>query len=568
MTGGTTKGGTIITLYGKGFHEFEGKRTPQFARCRFTDGRDVDDTIAIFLSGAELRCATPSKPDTATHELFVSLNGADFDPTPFSFGFYSMEPQRSRRVSFRVIKSVGEVAVGSRARETFASRLASDLASALRETDGRNVTAARVQVVRIVADGTDAINVVVEILPASSAQLPTPLLLAVLLVDLAEEAASLLYATGRLASSLIDPAIVPVVRTGFVVAPVFHSLSVQGGPLQGGTIVDLQGAALDAFNSDRPDLVRCRWGEESSGLVTPTYFSSSLIRCRTTPVASVGTVRLYVSLNGIAPFEDTGLDFYFYQDLTQNAIESLSPSGGPNDGGTLVTVYARGLDALGTYKPPATGAARCRWGEWSEQDAMGTVYRETTALLITTDLLVCPTPPRGTAEVDVISIGINGQQFVRTQLQLIYYQQPGAMVLLSGRLRGPSSGGTRWVMREAEDWRGTLTGFAHTTAKLRYCRWGLQDTTVAEVVDESSSYNASTTIVCSSAPKGLDFAGDVSVSISLNGRDWSPTQLTFRYFRQPRITAYSPHGGPVMCTESAVEGTSGDSVGEVWDTAR
>ena len=45
-----TPGGTVITLYGKGFHEFEGKRTPQFARCRFTDGRHTDDTTAIFLS--------------------------------------------------------------------------------------------------------------------------------------------------------------------------------------------------------------------------------------------------------------------------------------------------------------------------------------------------------------------------------------------------------------------------------------------------------------------------------------------------------------------------------------
>lgn len=29
VTGGSTRGGTIITLFGRGFHEFEGKRTPQ-----------------------------------------------------------------------------------------------------------------------------------------------------------------------------------------------------------------------------------------------------------------------------------------------------------------------------------------------------------------------------------------------------------------------------------------------------------------------------------------------------------------------------------------------------------
>ena len=57
VTGGNTRGGTLVTLYGKGFHEFEGKRCieelacsenpipPKFARCRWTDGLTLDELL-------------------------------------------------------------------------------------------------------------------------------------------------------------------------------------------------------------------------------------------------------------------------------------------------------------------------------------------------------------------------------------------------------------------------------------------------------------------------------------------------------------------------------------------
>lgn len=42
----------------------------------------------------------------------------------------------------------------------------------------------------------------------------------------------------------------------------------------------------------------------------------------------------------------------------------------------MVTIFAEGLDALGTYRPPATGDAKCRWGEWNAfTDPPDTVYR-------------------------------------------------------------------------------------------------------------------------------------------------------------------------------------------------
>ena len=567
VTGGTTNGGTVITLYGRGFHEFEGKRTPQFAKCRFADGRTSDDTTAIYLSGSQLRCATPSKPDTATHELLVSLNGADFDPTPFSFGFYSLEPQRSRRVTFRLGIGAETVPVGSPARVSFERQLRDDLASGLTLAAGRNVTTERIEVVRVVADGAGAVSVVVEVLPVASARLPTVLLVATILGELIVDPGSVLYdVSARPVSARLDPSTTPVVRTGFVIATVFHQLSVQGGPRAGGTVVHLEGAALNAFNYDHPNLVRCRWGESASGLVNATFFSSTRITCVTTPAAALGAYRLYVSLNGIAPFEDTGLDFTYYDDPNDESIKLLTPSAGPTTGGTAVTIYATGLDALGTYKPPASGAARCRWGVWDDSDSLGSqggavasaaaLMRETAATLVSPDRLVCATLPRAGANFETVSIAINGQQFVRTQLALRYYAQPGGMVLEAGRLRGPSSGGTQWRMREAESWRGALELAGGGT---RYCRWGDEGVTVAEDA-AGGSYNASTTIVCASASKGEDFAGTVQVYVSLNGVDFADTSLTFTYYRKPRISSYTPHGGPVACTESAVNGHDGSLV--------
>lgn len=44
--------------------------------------------------------------------------------------------------------------------------------------------------------------------------------------------------------------------------------------------------------------------------------------------------------------------------------------------------------------------------------------------------------------------------------------------------------------------------------------------------------------------------------------------MVFTYYRQPRISSYTPHGGPVACTQSAVEGTTGLPVGDMWDNTQ
>lgn len=281
----------------------------------------------------------------------------------------------------------------------------------------------------------------------------------------------------------------------------------------------------------------------------PVVYEARAIACDTTGVAvtDLGPTPLYVSLNGIAPFQDTGFFFHYYADpIPAVDMAAIEPTGGPDTGGTLITLYSSGLSALGRYQPPASGEARCRWGFWLPTD---TVYRETAAVRVGSDHLVCPTLPQGEEATDRMSVAINGLQFVFTPFSVEFYRQPGHVQLVEGLLRGPSSGGTRWTMHDPG---ARLTGFAHTEAALRFCRWGGTDDTIAEPPDPL--VNASDTLVCRAADKGPSFAGPVQVQISLNGLDFSDTGLTFTYYRTPEVTAYSPHGGPIGCMTSAVNG--------------
>ena len=52
----------------------------------------------------------------------------------------------------------------------------------------------------------------------------------------------------------------------------------------------------------------------------------------------------------------------------------------------------------------------------------------------------------------------------------------------------------------------------------------------------------------------------VRLYASLNGVEYSDTGLTFTYFRAPKISAHTPHGGPVACVSSAVN-ADGSAVG-------
>ena len=153
-----------------------------------------------------------------------------------------------------------------------------------------------------------------------------------------------------------------------------------------------------------------------------------------------------------------------------------------------------------------------------------------------------------------------------TALHVRFYREPLALELLDGQLRGPSSGGTRWVLY---DHRGFLLNFEHTAARLRYCRWGETGVTLAVSTyeEEQAGVNVTAVMTCYSADKGPDFAGVVSVYVSLNGIEFADTGLTFTYYRSPTISAHTPHGGPVACAHSVLnqDGSAVNAATKRWE---
>ena len=129
------------------------------------------------------------------------------------------------------------------------------------------------------------------------------------------------------------------------------------GPTNGGTLVVFEGTNL-ANGSD----YRCRFGsgplvEESPG-ADVTYASydvaRSVVRCRSPPAisGSAGPAALYLSLNSQNYVRAGAFDFYYTEPLRPTA---LSPSSGPTDGETVVSVSI-GSDLTGAFAP------RCRFG--------------------------------------------------------------------------------------------------------------------------------------------------------------------------------------------------------------
>ena len=129
------------------------------------------------------------------------------------------------------------------------------------------------------------------------------------------------------------------------------------GPTNGGTLVVFEGTNL-ANGSD----YRCRFGsgplvEESPG-ADVTYASydvaRSVVRCRSPPAisGSAGPAALYLSLNSQNYVRAGAFDFYYTEPLRPTA---LSPSSGPADGETVVSVSI-GSDLTGAFAP------RCRFG--------------------------------------------------------------------------------------------------------------------------------------------------------------------------------------------------------------
>ena len=197
----------------------------------------------------------------------------------------------------------------------------------------------------------------------------------------------------------------------------------RSGPNSGGTVVTLFGSGFD-FDTIDPTLARCRFEliDGSSISVELLEHSSSSVVCAGTPkcegcdTASGPGCSLGVSFarNGNT-YEAVAMRFTCYPPLTNFVV---SPSAGPVDGGTSVTLISSTLGETGFL---SSADARCFFG---------TIAVAATATSL--GILCSPTPPlRSVAHVaemaQPVTITLNGReeaQAVGNAPLFSYYQSP------------------------------------------------------------------------------------------------------------------------------------------------
>ena len=304
------------------------------------------------------------------------------------------------------------------------------------------------------------------------------------------------------------------------------------------------------------------------------------VRCASYLHEAPGERRLSLSLNEEDYTELSPMYGYYAEPRLATFTEELEPRGGVSAGGTVVTLRGSGFDVL-----PDAGAtfARCRWGDIHAEG------NDTVPLLVNATVLTCPTAPLPVGQRN-LSIALNGQTFIATNLQLHVYEQPSRFEQVAlntsalglgeakyfGRLVGAPVGGAGptpevWLRGE-----GFLAFQNETTPlslrKLR-CRWttggggggrrrrGGGSASGASTSGGGSSSSSSTTtttaalaldvvtspilveetlVVCPAA--AAPTPGEASLLVALNAVDYTDTGMRIRYYTQP--SAFAVHRTP------------------------
>lgn len=267
--------------------------------------------------------------------------------------------------------------------------------------------------------------------------------------------------------------------------PTVTNVSPSQGPLAGGTVVTITGTgfstALNVFFG--PDNISFTVNSDTSITVTSP--------------AGTGTVDISVTnADGDSPI--TPADEFTY--LPVPTVTSLSPSQGPQSGGTVVTITGTGF----------TGGASVKFGT-----------AVATGVTVNSDTSITATSPAGTGTVDVTVITPGGTSALNASDQFTYLAAP--TVTNVNPNQGPASGGTTVTI--------TGTGFTGATS----VKFGAISATGVIV-------NSPTSITATS-PAGT---GMVHVTVTapggtsaLNASD----QFTYTAAVAPTVTNLSPNQG-------------------------
>ncbi len=241
---------------------------------------------------------------------------------------------------------------------------------------------------------------------------------------------------------------------------------------------------------------------------------------------------------------------FLYYSSEDQGIVAMSPTFGPDNGGTIVTVLGSGFTSLGSFSAPV-----CIFSVGSEATATAAAVdfdsvAHAPARISSKDIITCTMPTLG--EIPSVTgpgpislqISLNGRDSVPGILEFTYVS---ALTVLSvWPSTGSINGGTRVVVRGTmfiSNIATAIRGSAASTSSYSsspptlWCRFGDQLVMADEVID-------STTAVCTTPPIAVTQV--VGVSVGYNLLDFSEElHQGFAYHDEISITGLFPAIGPL-----------------------
>lgn len=239
--------------------------------------------------------------------------------------------------------------------------------------------------------------------------------------------------------------------------PTISSISPRGGVDTGATPVTVSGRGFRNFQPLQP-VQLCSWGTGPGGERQTTrakVLSATRMECPSSLRGEAADVPFSVSLNGLDFVSDSAQVYRFYDQPP--TFLGVHPTGGPLEGGTLMTLSGSGF---ANFDGDAS-TARCVWGA-------ANVHAEhratTTPTVLEDDQIVCRSTQVGAISpyfYSSVKIALNGIEYGVSQY-VRFYDQPSLFLDLQPITGGPIAGGS---VRASCSESGRHTTPHHTTRR-------------------------------------------------------------------------------------------------------
>ncbi|MEM6730439.1 MAG: IPT/TIG domain-containing protein, partial [Myxococcota bacterium] len=307
---------------------------------------------------------------------------------------------------------------------------------------------------------------------------------------------------------------------------VLLSATPNGGPVDGGTRVVVKGTGFKPTRST----ATCQFGSQK---VRATVVDFWTIECEPTPpVLEEGRTTVGVSLNGV----DSARSDVLFTYLRSLRIEAISPSSGPERGGTQISI--RGAN----FQASAVGETTL-WCSFSSAGHEGShIDGNTTAAdVIDGGLARCVLPP-GLMPGIAVRLGLT-----RTPGQHVAFAAQNVSIYATEVLTAiaPQSGGLDG---------GTLV---RVSGRNFFAEEGLSCRFDGKAV-VPGTFVSPELVECRSPPASL--SGPVVVEVASNGVDFCLSDVLFRYVPGLRILEMAPRSGPIDGGTRLVLMLQGDNI--------